>query len=120
MSNTLDIDVEQHATFTMTLQLKDGSGSAIDITDLEFSGSVKQKFADTTPIAVFAFEKTLPVSGVVAAYLTSEETGKLVRTQYYYDIVSIDYDTTPIQVTRLLQGVCNVDLGVTDPPVTDD
>jgi len=50
-----DILIEQGATFTMTLTLKDVSATPINLTGLAFRGKLKKDFADLVALADFAF-----------------------------------------------------------------
>jgi len=118
-----DILIEQGATFTMTLTLKDVSATPINLTGLAFRGKLKKDFADLVALADFAFtvsDQNIPENvGKVTVTLTATQTAAIdapakgtVRTltTLVYDIETEDGLGF---VTRWLQGQAKVSPEVT-------
>lgn len=112
-----NITIEQGATFTRTLTLKDGNGAGIDLTGYQFRGYVKESQSATSTLAIFQFtlanQTTSP--GVVTAVLPYSDTAALPVPEstkaalknavYLYDI---EAQTPAGDVLRLLQGKATV------------
>lgn len=113
MANIYDLNIQQNATFDMTMQLTDGSGSYIDISQWDISGSIKTSFKDATPLVSFNVAVVSAVSGAIELTLTPVQTSVFVKAQYVYDVIAKNKATVPVTVYRLLQGVVHNDLGVT-------
>lgn len=112
-STTLDIYVNQNATFKMSFSLTDSaSGTPIDITSWSFSGSVAT-FSDATPITYFTMSVISPSSSSVQMELTPSQTELLTSSYYYYDVIAANAAPVPPEVYRLLQGKVKVNLGIT-------
>jgi hypothetical protein len=120
-----DILIEQGATFTMTLTLKDVSQTPINLTGLAFRGKLKKDFADLAAIADFAFtvlDQNIPDNvGKVIVTLTATQTAGInapakgttrTLTTLVYDIETQDGIGF---VTRWLQGLAKVSPEVTTP-----
>ena len=119
-----NILIEQGATFQLTLTFRDETGSAIDLTDQNFRGWIKQSFTDVAAIATFSFDvldQTDPnEKGKVVVSLDAATTESLpaqgkgtVRTitKMVYDIES-EHAITGF-VVRWLQGEANISPEVT-------
>jgi alkyl hydroperoxide reductase subunit AhpC len=122
-AGTYDILIEQGATFSIILSLKDENFVAIDLTGLEFRGYVKKAFTDTTTEAEFSFEildqDEEETKGKVKVILSATETSAMTTnatgisrniTTMVYDIESESVDG---EVTRWLQGEAKVSPEVT-------
>jgi hypothetical protein len=122
-AGTYDILIEQGATFSIILSLKDENFVAIDLTGLEFRGYVKKAFTDTATEAEFSFEildqDEEETKGKVKVILSATETSAMTTnatgisrniTTMVYDIESESVDG---EVTRWLQGEAKVSPEVT-------
>jgi hypothetical protein len=122
-AGTYDILIEQGATFSIILSLKDENFVAIDLTGLTFRGYVKKAFTDVTTEAQFTFQ-TLDqndpeTKGKVKVSLTPAQTAAMTTnatgtnrtiTTMVYDIES---QSIAGEVTRWLQGEVKVSPEVT-------
>jgi len=118
----LDLTIEQGATFSRTLTLKDAQGVKLDLTGWTFRGQVRTSLAAVSSLASFSFavanQTTNP--GEVSFSLSATTTAGIPATQpsdpsrpdtvYIYDIEAVDAATT---VYRLLQGQVYVSPEVT-------
>lgn len=118
-----DILIEQGATFTLTLTMRDETGTAINLTGQSFRGWVKQAFTDVAAIATFTctlLDQSNPATvGKVTISLASTITEALpvegkgttrTITKMVYDIESEDLSG---YVVRWLQGGANISPEVT-------
>lgn len=122
-AGTYDILIEQGATFSITLSLKDENFVAIDLTELTFRGYVKKAFTDVSTEAEFSFavldqtqEETkgkveVTLSAAQTAAMTTNAVGTIrTITTMVYDIES---ESLAGAVTRWLQGEAKVSPEVT-------
>lgn len=114
-NDTLEICINQNASFTLTFQLTaSGSGTPIDITNWEFSGSLKDQYKSTAPIVAEFSTSIVDLStATVNATLTPTQTNELTKTKYVYDIIASVSGSSPAETVRLLEGIANVAPGVT-------
>lgn len=114
-NDTLEICINQNASFTLTFQLEaSGSGTPIDISTWEFSGSIKDQYKSTAPIvAEFSSSIVDLVTATVNFTLTPTQTNDLTRAKYVYDIIASVSGSSPPETIRLLEGVAIVAPGVT-------
>jgi hypothetical protein len=122
-AGTYDILIEQGATFSIILSLKDENFVAIDLTGLTFRGYVKKAFTDVATEAEFTFEildqTEEETKGKVKVSLSATETSAMTTnatgisrniTTMVYDIES---ESIAGEVTRWLQGEAKVSPEVT-------
>jgi len=115
-----DLEINQNATFKMSIQLTDISGSPLDISNWDFSGSIKEKLTDPDPPLLFFAASVVDVTqSIVSLSLTPAQTTLLTSAAYVYDVIGTNYSTTPDEVYRVLQGKVKVNTGITDPTVTE-
>jgi len=113
-NDTLDICINQNASFTLTFQLTNsGSGTPVDISAWEFSASLKEKYRSTTLAATFSSSIVDLPTSTVNITLTPDETHLLTKTKYFYDVIASVSGSIPLRTIRLLEGVANVAPGVT-------
>ena len=111
---TYDIYINQNATFAMSMQLTDATGSAIDITGWSFTGSLKESYESAEPYLYFTSSVSDFSSSIINIELSADQTELLTETRYVYDVVgSVNNPTAPDYVYRLLQGKVVVSPGVT-------
>lgn len=118
-----DILVEQGATFSMVLVLKDENRNALDLTGLAFRGKIKKAFTDTTSQADFVFnildQSNTATKGRVEVSLSATQTAAIsaptkgasrTLTVMIYDIES---QSPTGEVIRWLQGDASISPEVT-------
>lgn len=117
----LDLLVEQGATFTRTLTLKDSAGAPIDITGWTFAGQIRKKYDSSSPLVSFTcaivgaatngqFSITLSHTQTSALPVLPAQDNSRSPTLYSYDIECVKSDSTK---ARLLQGLVKVSPEVT-------
>lgn len=118
----LDLQIEQGATFSRTLTLKDAQGVKLDLTGWTFRGQVRTSLAAVSSLAAFTFAIANQITnpGEVSFSLSDVTTSGLPVTQpsdpsrpetvYIYDIEAVD---DSLVVYRLLQGQVYVSPEVT-------
>lgn len=105
----LNIFVEQGATWTRTLELKDSESNPINITGKTFRGQIRKSAADPNILAAFTFSITSGSGGVVQATLSATTTTAIPGQNCVYDMEMVDGST----VTRILEGVAFISPNVT-------
>lgn len=108
-----DIAINQNATFKMSFQLTDTTGSAININAWAFSGSIKETAQSTTAMAEFTASADVTQS-IVTISLMPVQTELLTQTSYVYDIIATNTGSAIPEVYRILQGKVKVNLGITN------
>lgn len=116
-----NITINQNATFKMSVQLTDESGSALAISGWQFSGSLKANYDDPDPpVAYFSASVESPSQSLLTFTLTPTQTGVLdSQCIYYYDLIAVNYTLAPDEVYRILQGKARISPGVTDAHIND-
>ena len=109
MSGKLDLTIEQGATFSRTITIKNASNVVVDITNDTFAGQVRKRHQSGTVEAVFTFTITDGANGEVTAVISATDTSAMDTGDFVYDIEWTSGST----VTRLLEGVATVTPEVT-------
>jgi len=101
--------VEQGATFSKTLTVKEGS-SAYDLTGYLLRGQIRQAIESESILASFSFS-SIGSDSAFTMSLSATITEKLPPGTAYYDVEL--YRPSDGFVIRLLQGRVEIDQGVT-------
>ena len=109
MSGALDLTIEQGATFTRTITIKDSSNAAINISGDTFAGQVRKRHQSAKAEASFSFDLTNPTGGQLVASISATNTNAMTPGDFVYDIEWTNGST----VTRLLEGQATVTPQVT-------
>jgi hypothetical protein len=105
----LNILIEQGATFSKTLTLKDEHGAPINLTGKTFASKIRRRPTDTQAAATFTMTVINAALGKVSWSLTATQTSAVIAEPHYYDIEMTDGAT----VTRLMEGTAFVNFEVT-------
>ena len=108
-SGKLDITVEQGATFSRTITIKDASNTAVNISSDTFAGQIRKRHQSATTEAAFSFTITDGTNGEVTATISNTDTSSMDPGDFVYDIEWTSGST----VTRLLEGTATVTPEVT-------
>jgi hypothetical protein len=112
---TYDITLNQYATFKMSFQITDNSGSAVDITNWSFTGSIRDSFTlPDPPITTLNIVIVDYSSSMVNVGLLPTQSALLTKKKFVYDIIATNVGVAPVEVYRILEGKVNVNLGVTE------
>jgi hypothetical protein len=123
MAADYDISIDQGASFSMFLTLKDQAGEKIDITEYTFRGKIKKDFNESSSQAIFSFnilnQSNESTKGMVEVILSSQDTA-LIQTNAKgtsRNIVKMVYDIESQSpsgfVTRWIQGLALISPEVT-------
>ena len=111
MAAIANLRVEQGATFSSDVTVKDSDGNAFDLTGYSASGSLAKgyssSFYDRTS---FTCTIATPSTGVITLDLTADQTNALEEGRYVYDVEITASDST---ITRPIQGIVTVRPNVT-------
>ncbi len=110
MSAKYDFDLDQGATFTRQLTLKDDSGEVVDITAYDFAGQIRTSAASGTIAGEFDFDDVNPSGGIFLWQMSSSVTADLPAQQCVYDVEMTLNDGS---IIRLLEGFVNIKPNVT-------
>lgn len=108
-----NISCEQGATLTLVFEWTDEVGTSINLTG--FTAKMQARASLTSPTAALEASTANgmividPLIGRITLTLEASATALLTSEKYVYDLEM--YNAT--EVTRLLQGIINVDRGVT-------
>ena len=116
MAHYEDIEVDQGASVKYQIQLLDVDGEKRDLSDYRARGRLNRSHdADSKEsLDFFVNIASPPENGVINFSLSPEETHRLSRRRYVYDI-EIEYEDKDISVVeRILEGKVLVSRSVTD------
>ena len=103
MARNTKFSIGQGETFRLliNLTLMDSGSTPLDITDYNFSGSIRETYSSDIVSTRFSFEKNLPYqSGSLYITLPATETAILGAQDYVYDILMVSGSN----VRRFLEG----------------
>lgn len=109
MSGKLDLTIEQGATFSRTITVKDSSNVAVNISSDTFAGQVRKRHQSGTVEATMTCTVTDGANGEFTAVISSTDTTAMDPGDFVYDIEWTSGST----VTRLLEGTATVTPQVT-------
>jgi hypothetical protein len=110
MSGKLDLTIEQGATFSRTITIKDASNVAVDISSDTFAGQIRKRHQSGTVEANFSFSITDGPNGEVTATISATDTAAMDTGEFVYDI---EWTNTGTNVVRLLEGIATITPEVT-------
>ena len=101
--STHDITIEQGASFSKTLTLKDDNDVVINVSADTFRGQVRKHHSSTDIQATFTFDPiTNGTNGIVTWSLTDTQTSAMSSGKLLYDIEWVQTNGT---VTRILEVI---------------
>ena len=104
-----NILIEQGATYSKTLTIKDTSGDPVNLTGKTFASKLRRRPTDTNAAATFTFTVLNAAAGTVRWSMPATTTSGIVAEPHYYDLEMTDGAT----VTRLMEGTAFVPFEVT-------
>jgi hypothetical protein len=123
MAATHDISIDQGASFSMYLTIKDEANEKIDLSGHVFRGKIKKDLSDTTTQANFTFsilnQGNESTKGMVEIILTSEVTASIQTNARgtSRNVIKMIYDIESVSpsgfVTRWVQGLALISPEVT-------
>ena len=106
MAAVANLSIDQGATFTSDITVKDINGNVFDLTGYTASAKLAKGYSSTrtrtTISTTFATDRT---TGVLTISLTANQTTALDAERYVYDV---EITSSTGSVTRVLEGIITV------------
>ena len=109
MAAYTELNIEQYATFSTTVNVEDSAGAAINLYGYSASSQIRKSYYSSTANN-FTATITGTANGEITLTMTSANTANLTPGRYLYDLIITAPDTTK---TRVVEGIVNVLPGVT-------
>ena len=110
MAAFTELNIEQYATFSTTVNVEDSQGTAVNLSGYTAASQIRKSYYSTS-----ANNLTATVTGIangeITLAMTAANTANLTPGRYLYDLV-ITAPTTGVK-TRVVEGIVNVLAGVT-------
>lgn len=110
MAAFTELNIEQYATFSTTVNVEDSQGAAVNLSGYTAASQIRKSYYSTS-----ANNLTATVTGIangeITLSMTAANTANLTPGRYLYDLV-ITAPTTGVK-TRVVEGIVNVLAGVT-------
>ena len=104
-----ELNLEQYANFSTTINVEDTSGTAINLYGYSAASQIRKSYYSTTATN-FTASVTGVANGEVTISMTAANTANMTPGRYLYDLVI----TSPVSVkTRVVEGIVVVLPGVT-------
>ena len=112
MAAIANLTIDQGASFSSDVTVKDANGNAFDLTGYTASAKMAKGYSSTrTRTSLTCTISTPATNGIVTLALTADQTGALDDGRYVYDL-EIEQSGTG-NVTRVIEGVITVRPNVT-------
>ena len=109
MAAYTELNVEQYATFSTTVNVEDSAGAAVNLYGYTAASQIRKSYYSTTANS-FTTTVTGIANGEITLAMTAANTGNLTPGRYLYDLVITAPDTTK---SRVVEGIVVVLPGVT-------
>ena len=107
MAAIANLTIDQGATFSSDVTVKDANNNAFDLTGYSASAKMAKGFSSTrTRTSITCTISTPASSGVVTLSLTADQTSALDEGRYVYDLEILQ--TSSSTVTRVIEGIISV------------
>ena len=107
MAAIANLTIDQGATFSSDVTVKDANNNAFDLTGYSASAKMAKGFSSTrTRTSITCTISTPASSGVVTLSLTADQTTALDEGRYVYDLEILQ--TSSSTITRVIEGIITV------------
>lgn len=104
-----ELNIEQYATFSTTVNVEDANGDALNLSGYSASSQIRKSYYSSSANN-FTATVTGEANGEITLSMTAANTSNMSPGRYLYDLVI----TSPTSVkTRVVEGIVNVLPGVT-------
>ena len=110
MAAFTEINIEQYATFSTTVNVEDSQGTAVNLSGYTAASQIRKSYYSTSANTLTATVTGI-ANGEITLSMTAATTANLTPGRYLYDLV-ITAPTTGVK-TRVVEGIVNVLAGVT-------
>jgi hypothetical protein len=107
MATTVNLLIDQGATFSTVINLEDTTGAPIDLTTYTGASQLRRHYTSSNSVS---FNVSLSNTGVVTLALTANQTAALTAGRYVYDVEVTDNSGT---ISRIVEGIVTVTPNVT-------
>lgn len=109
MAAYTELNIEQYATFSTTVNVEDTQGAALNLSGYSAASQIRKSYYSSSANN-FTATVTGTANGEITLSMTAANTANLTPGRYLYDLVI----TAPSGVkTRVVEGIVNVLAGVT-------
>lgn len=105
-----ELTADQGATFETSLDLVNDDGSAINVTNYVFSGSIRKSYYSANAVANLTIQVDSASNGNLTILMNAATTTNIKAGRYLYDVKMIDTANT---VTRVVEGIITITPQVT-------
>jgi hypothetical protein len=109
MAARANLRIEQGATFSADITVKDTNGDALNLTNYTAISKIAKGYTSTQTRRFLTTSIATPSNGIVTISLTADETETLEEGRYVYDVQITDASST---VTRVVEGIITISPGV--------
>ena len=109
MASISNIFIDQGATFTTTLTVKDTSGNALNLTGFTAIAQIRKSPSSSTSVSFSVAFDADRTTGQLTISLTSTQTAALEAGRYNYDVL---ITASSGDKTRAVEGIANVNASV--------
>ena len=107
MAAIANLTIDQGATFSSDVTVKDANGNPFDLTGYTASAKMAKGYASTkTRKAITCIVNGDPTTGIVTISMTADETSVCDEGRYVYDLEILQ--TSSSTITRVIEGIINV------------
>ena len=110
MATISNLFIDQGTTFTTTISVADGNGTALDLTGYSGIAQLRKTYESITSVPFNVTFETPRTNGQVSLKLTRAQTAALADGRYVYDVEVTDGANTR---SRLVEGIVTVTPQVT-------
>lgn len=107
MATTVNLLIDQGATFSTVINLEDTAGAPIDLSTYTGASQMRKHFTSSNSVS---FNVSLSNTGVVTLALTANQTTNLTAGRYVYDVEVTDGSGI---ISRIVEGIVTVSPNVT-------
>lgn len=109
MAAYVELDIEQYADYTTTLNVTDSQGEYINLASYTASSQMRKSYFSSTATD-FTVDISDSANGEVTLSMSANATVDLMPGRYLYDLVIYDSSNSS---TRVIEGIVNLMPGVT-------
>ena len=107
MAAIANLTIDQGATFSSDVTVKDANGNPFDLTGYTASAKMAKGYASTkTRKAITCIVNGDPTTGIVTISMTADETSVCDEGWYVYDLEILQ--TSSSTITRVIEGIITV------------
>ena len=107
MAAIANLTIDQGATFSSDVTVKDANGNPFDLTGYTASAKMAKGYASTkTRKAITCIVNGDPTTGIVTISMTADETSVCDEGRYVYDLEILQ--TSSSTITRVNEGIITV------------